>query len=148
MGEMHHKSVVKVDLASKGFWALATLNVNRSRKCPLLKETELKKGQRGASTINVNKEKSVVVTSSYHSKRVLMISCFVGKCTQYIRKEKGTASVERPAPVVTSDMLTHLTCWPYLAQNKGLESGTRELHCTGQVNVQLMHGLYAERWED
>ena len=30
-------------LASKGFWALATLNVNRSRKCPLLKEKDLKK---------------------------------------------------------------------------------------------------------
>jgi hypothetical protein len=42
---------------SKGFWALATLNVNRSRKCPLPKENDLKKTGRGASTINVNKEK-------------------------------------------------------------------------------------------
>jgi hypothetical protein len=91
-------------LASKGFWALATLNVNRSRKCPLLKEKDLKKRGRGASTLNVNKEKSVVVTSWYDSKRVLMISNFVGKepvgkCTRYIRKAKAAASVERPASV-------------------------------------------------
>lgn len=91
-------------LASQGFWALATLNPNRSRKCPLPKEKELKKFGRGASTQNVNKGGSVVVTSWYDSKRVLMISNFVGKmpvgkCTRYIRKEKATASVERPAAV-------------------------------------------------
>ena len=58
-------------LASKGFWALATLNVNRSRKCPLPKEKELKKLGRGASTQNVNQTKSVMVTSWYDSKRIL-----------------------------------------------------------------------------
>ena len=91
-------------LANKGFWALASLNVVRSRKCPLPNEKELKKCGRGASTQNVNKDKSVVVTSWYDSKRVLMISNFVGKepvgkCTRYIRKEKATASVECPAAV-------------------------------------------------
>jgi hypothetical protein len=52
----------------------------------------------------VNKERSVVVTSWYDSKRVLMISNFIGKepvgeCTRYICKEKATESVERPASV-------------------------------------------------
>ena len=91
-------------LARKGFWALATLNANRSRKCPLPSESELKKSGRGSSAQNVNKERSVVVTSWYDSRRVLMISNFIGKepvgeCTRYIRKEKATASVERPASV-------------------------------------------------
>ena len=91
-------------LARKGFWALATLNANRSRKCPLPSESELKKSGRGSSAQHVNKERSVVVTSWYDSRRVLMISNFIGKepvgeCTRYIRKEKATASVERPASV-------------------------------------------------
>ena len=52
-------------LTSKGFWALATLNANRSRKCPLPSESELKKSGRDSSAQNVNKERSVVVTSWY-----------------------------------------------------------------------------------
>lgn len=92
-------------LASKGFWALSTLNVIRSRKCPVPSERELRKsGGRGSSAQNVNKEGSVVVTSWLDRKRVLMISNYIGKdpvgeCTRYIRKEKKTKSVKRPASV-------------------------------------------------
>ncbi|XP_028399194.1 piggyBac transposable element-derived protein 3-like isoform X1 [Dendronephthya gigantea] len=91
-------------LGTKGFWALATLNCNRSRKCPLPSESQLKKSGRGSSEQNVNKERSVVVTSWYDSKRVLMISNFIGRdpvgeCTRYVRKEKANVNVKRPASV-------------------------------------------------
>ena len=120
-------------LANKGFWALVSLNVVRSRKCPLPNEKELKKCGRRASTQNVNKDKSVVVTSWYDSKRVLMISNFVGKepvgkCTRYIRKE-CPAAVELynnfMAGVDKSDMMLAL-----YRPSTGLESGTSALHCT------------------
>ena len=61
---------------------------------------------KGSSSLKryVNKEKSVVVTSWYDSKKILMISNFigkepVGKCTRYICKEKAAASVKQSAAV-------------------------------------------------
>ena len=89
-------------LSSKGIWALGTLNVNRSRNCLLPSEKDL--SGRGSSEESMNDKKSVVVTSWYDNKRVLMISNFVGKqpvgkCTRYDKKKREKVSIARPAAV-------------------------------------------------
>ena len=66
-------------LASKGIWALATLKTNHSRKCPLPLEKDLKKLGRGSCKENQDKDKSLVVTSWFDNKRVLLISNFIGE---------------------------------------------------------------------
>lgn len=91
-------------LSSKGIWALGTLRANRSRNCLLPSEKDLKKGGRGSSTENIDKDKSLVVTSWYDNKRVVLISNFfgkelVGECSRFDRKAKGKVTLERPASV-------------------------------------------------
>ena len=79
-------------LHSKGIWAIGTLNIQRSRKCLIPSEKDLKKkGGCGAIAEIKSSYKPLVVTSWYNKKRVTLISNFVGKnnvehCTRFDRK--------------------------------------------------------------
>ena len=91
-------------LHPQGIWAIGTLNVQRSRKCPIPSEKDLKKGGRGATAEIKSSNKPLVVTSWYDNKRVTLISNFVGKnnvdqCTRFDRKERSNIKVQRPTAV-------------------------------------------------
>ena len=82
-------------------FAVGTLRLNRSRKCPLTSEKDMKKMGRGSIEEVVDDSKQLVVCSWFDHKRVLTISNFVGKndvgqCNRYDRKEKKQIAVDRP----------------------------------------------------
>ena len=55
-------------LHPQGIWAIGTLNVQRSRKCPIPSEKDLKKGGHGATAEIKSSNKPLVVTSWYDNK--------------------------------------------------------------------------------
>lgn len=93
-------------LLMKKIWAIGTLNMKRSRKCPVTSEKDLKKEGRGATVEVVAKNKPIVVTAWNDNKRVTIISNFIGKeplgeCNRFDRKKRETVTVTRPAAVQT-----------------------------------------------
>ena len=91
-------------LQRHGMKAVATLNRNRSRDCPLPSKRELTKAGRGAITEVVDSTGRIVVTSWNDNKPVLMLSNVVGKeptdtCKRFDRKKKEIIEVPRPASV-------------------------------------------------
>ena len=91
-------------LESKGIWALGTLRSDRSRGCPLMRDKEMKKEGRGFCEEHVSNDKSVVITSWYDNKRVLVMSNFLGKapitqCRRFDKKNKEYMLIDRPAAI-------------------------------------------------
>ena len=88
----------------KKLWAVATLNQNRSRGCPILSEKEMKKKGRGFSQEVVDKSGKVVVIAWLDRRRILTISNYTGKdpidvCLRYDKAAKETIEVDRPNSV-------------------------------------------------
>lgn len=88
----------------KKIWTVATLNMKRSRNCPILSEKEMGKKGRGWSQEVVDTTDTVVVTAWFDNKRVLTISNFAGKepvdtCKRFDRKERKKIDVDRTKSV-------------------------------------------------
>ena len=91
-------------MMKKRMHAVATLQLDRSRKCPVSSERDLKK--KGWRTMEefVDSSKNLVVVSWYDNRCVLTISNFIGKepveeCKWYDKKQKETVYLPCPASV-------------------------------------------------
>lgn len=95
-----------VHLHGTGHYAVCTLRANRTRKCPLKNEKQLKKEGRGAIDYRINKDENIIVCAWFDNKQVLTASNYIGvhpisDCKRYNRKEKKDIMVDRPAIVAT-----------------------------------------------
>ena len=90
----------------KKIWALSNLNSNRSRGCPIPIEKQTSKSGRDHIEEIVDREKKDVITAWHASKRVHMLSNYIGKdlvdiCQRFDHKGGSKIDVERPASVKT-----------------------------------------------
>ena len=88
----------------KKIWTVATLNMKRSRNCPILSKKEMGKKGHGWAQEVVNTTDTVVVTAWFDNKRVLTISNFAGKepvdtCKRFDRKERKKIDVDHTKSV-------------------------------------------------
>ena len=91
-------------LGTKKIWSLSTLNPNRSRSCPIAKESVMRKSGRGHMEEFVDSSNKIVVAAWYDNKCVLTLSNYVGKepvdtCKRLDKKQKKKIEVLRPASV-------------------------------------------------
>ena len=85
-------------------YAVATLRLDRYRKCPLSSERDLKKKGRRTMEEFVDSSKNLVVVCWYDNRRVLTISNIMGKepveeCKRYDKKQKEIVHLPCPASV-------------------------------------------------
>ena len=83
---------------------VATLRLDRSRKCPVSSERDFKKKGRGTMKEFADSSKNLVAVSWYDNRHVLTISNFIGKepveeCKRYDKKEEETVDLPCPASV-------------------------------------------------
>ena len=74
-----HKIFFDKYMMKKRMHAVATLQFDRSRKCPVSSERDLKKKGRRTMEEFVDSSKNLVVVSWYDNRCVLTISNFIGK---------------------------------------------------------------------
>ena len=91
---------LKCFIKERKIWAIANLNKKHSRKCAIPLEKEIKKEQGcGFSKEFLDSTNSVVVSTWFDNKQVLIVSNFAGKestdlCERYERTEKKKIDVE------------------------------------------------------
>jgi hypothetical protein len=88
-------------LKKRGLWATGTIRADRTKKCPLETEKNLKRSGRGSMDWRVETNSEVICVRWFDSKAIQLVSTFCGiepmdKCKRWNQKEKSSVEVQRP----------------------------------------------------